>query len=187
MYIRVYPSDRLNPTQDRLGEGLKHSEELRSIPLPILIFFQDRYAHAKAIPSIDEQQDYELTGFQESGGKTLLKFKRKFDTCDPWDRKLEVRIRAHSFRTGCGAPAPYPIFKTNMTEIFRLTKISKLSLELPEDRDPLLMRTQFQLFPLRPAQQKVVPPILSKQSSVSSTNSGRMNVRKSSVHSKKRE
>jgi len=39
---------------------------------------------------MDEQQDYELTGFHESGGKTLLKFKRKFDTCDPRDRKLEV-------------------------------------------------------------------------------------------------
>ena len=53
-------------------------------------FFQDRFADAKAIPPLDEQQDYELTGFQESGGKTLLKFKRKFDTCDPRDRKLEV-------------------------------------------------------------------------------------------------
>ena len=51
---------------------------------------QDRYADARAIPPIDEQQDYELTGFQESGGKTVLKFKRKFDTCDPRDRKLEV-------------------------------------------------------------------------------------------------
>ena len=81
--------------------SLRRSEELRSIPpsiiIYLLIFFQDRYAHAKTIPSIDEQQDYEMTGFQESGGKTLLKFKRKFDTCDPSDRKLEVSIRAHSF------------------------------------------------------------------------------------------
>ena len=42
------------------------------------------------LPPVDKQQDYELTGFQESGGKTLLKFKRKFDTCDTSDRKLEV-------------------------------------------------------------------------------------------------
>ena len=54
--------------------------------------FKDRFADAKALPPIDEQQDYELTGFQESGGKTLLKFKRKFDTCDPRDRKLEVNF-----------------------------------------------------------------------------------------------
>ena len=58
---------------------------------------QDRYADAKAIPPIDEQQDYELTGFQESGGKTLLKFKRKFDTCDTRDRKLEVSFFCGSF------------------------------------------------------------------------------------------
>ena len=53
---------------------------------------QDRYADEKAIPPIDEQQDYKLEGFQESGGKTLLKFTRKFDTCDPRDRKLEVCV-----------------------------------------------------------------------------------------------
>jgi len=54
--------------------------------------FQDRFADAKAIPPMDEQQDYELTGFQESGGKTLLKFERKFNTCDPRDRLLKVNI-----------------------------------------------------------------------------------------------
>lgn len=53
---------------------------------------QDRYADEKAIPPIDEQQDYKLEGFQESDGKTLLKFTRKFDTCDPRDRKLEVCV-----------------------------------------------------------------------------------------------
>ena len=60
--------------------------------IELFFFSQDRYADARAIPPIDEQQDYDLTGFQESGGKTLLKFKRKFDTCDTRDRKLEVRI-----------------------------------------------------------------------------------------------
>ncbi|KAL9979555.1 hypothetical protein ACROYT_G017233 [Oculina patagonica] len=53
-------------------------------------YLKDRFADKKALPPIDEQQDYELTGFQESGGKTVLKFKRKFDTCDPRDIKLEV-------------------------------------------------------------------------------------------------
>ena len=56
------------------------------------LFLQDRYADEKAIPPIDEQQDYKLEGFQESDGKTLLKFTRKFDTCDPRDRKLEVCV-----------------------------------------------------------------------------------------------
>ncbi len=56
------------------------------------LLLQDRFADKKALPPIDEQQDYELTGFQESGGKTVLKFKRKFDTCDPRDIKLEVSI-----------------------------------------------------------------------------------------------
>ena len=53
-----------------------------------------------SLPPMDEQQDYELTGFQESGGKTLLKFNRKFDTCDTRDRKLEVNfsnIRCYFF------------------------------------------------------------------------------------------
>lgn len=53
---------------------------------------QDRYADDKAIPLVDGQQDYKLADFQESDGKTLLKFTRKFDTCDPRDRKLEVCV-----------------------------------------------------------------------------------------------
>ena len=62
-----------------------------------LFILQDRYADSKAVPPVDDQQDYELTDFQESDGKTLLKFKRKFDTCDPRDRKLEVSISADHF------------------------------------------------------------------------------------------
>ena len=57
-----------------------------------VFFLQDRYAEAMSLPPMDEQQDYELTGFQESGGKTLLKFNRKFDTCDTRDKKLEVNF-----------------------------------------------------------------------------------------------
>ena len=32
-----------------------------------------------------------LTGFAESDDNTVLKFNRKFDTCDPQDKKIEVR------------------------------------------------------------------------------------------------
>ena len=57
----------------------------------ISIFSQDRFITSESIPPIDKQQDYDLTGSQENDGKTVMKFKRKFDTCDPQDRKLEVR------------------------------------------------------------------------------------------------
>ncbi|CAH3176907.1 unnamed protein product [Porites lobata] len=53
-------------------------------------YLTDRYAVARAVPPIDDQQDYQLTDFKESDGKTLLKFTRKFDTCDSRDKKLEV-------------------------------------------------------------------------------------------------
>ncbi|CAH3168091.1 unnamed protein product [Porites evermanni] len=53
-------------------------------------YLTDRYAEARAVPPIDDQQDYQLTDSKESDGKTLLKFTRKFDTCDPRDKKLEV-------------------------------------------------------------------------------------------------
>ena len=42
------------------------------------------------MPKIDSQQDYELISFKEDNGKTTMKFKRKLDTCDPQDNKIEV-------------------------------------------------------------------------------------------------
>ena len=57
-----------------------------------LICFQDRYADAKSLPPKDKKQNYILTGFKESGRKTVLRFNRKFDTCDPRDRKIKVTI-----------------------------------------------------------------------------------------------
>ncbi|KAJ7358850.1 DBH-like monooxygenase protein 1 [Desmophyllum pertusum] len=55
-------------------------------------YLTDRFVTSDSIPTIDKQQDYELTGSQESGGKTVLKFKRKFDTCDQQDRRLEKGV-----------------------------------------------------------------------------------------------
>ena len=43
------------------------------------------------MPPEDEENNYVLTGFEESDDKTVLKFNRKFDTCDPKDKKIEVR------------------------------------------------------------------------------------------------
>lgn len=52
---------------------------------------QDRYADEYSLPSKDEEQNCILTGFEESNQKTVLKFTRKFDTCDPRDRKIKVK------------------------------------------------------------------------------------------------
>ena len=43
-------------------------------------------------PQIDSQQDYELISLLESGGKTTMKFKRKFETCDPEDNAVQVNV-----------------------------------------------------------------------------------------------
>ena len=52
--------------------------------------FQDRFADAKRLPPLDKENNYVLTGFEESDKKTVLRFNRKFDTCDPRDMKIEV-------------------------------------------------------------------------------------------------
>jgi len=43
------------------------------------------------LPPKDKEQNYILTGFEERYQKTVLKFDRKFDTCDRRDRKIKVR------------------------------------------------------------------------------------------------
>lgn len=53
---------------------------------------QDRYADARSLPPKDREQNYILTGFQETEKKTVLRFNRKIDTCDPRDRKITVII-----------------------------------------------------------------------------------------------
>ena len=55
-------------------------------------FFKDRYADGYSVPVLDKYQDYNLTGFSEKDGTTILKFKRKIDTCDSRDRKIMVRV-----------------------------------------------------------------------------------------------
>ena len=42
------------------------------------------------LPQVDSQQDYELISLKEEDGKTIMKIKRKFDTCDSEDNKIEV-------------------------------------------------------------------------------------------------
>ncbi|XP_068719204.1 DBH-like monooxygenase protein 1 [Montipora capricornis] len=52
-------------------------------------YFQDRHAEGHMLPEKDAQQDYQLISLTEDNGKTIMKLKRKFDTCDPDDNKIE--------------------------------------------------------------------------------------------------
>jgi len=52
-------------------------------------YFKDRHADGHMTPQIDSQQNYELISLLESGGKTTMTFKRKFETCDPEDNGVQ--------------------------------------------------------------------------------------------------
>lgn len=52
-------------------------------------YFKDRHATGHSTPKIDSQQDYVLIALQEESGKTVMKFKRKFETCDPDDNSIK--------------------------------------------------------------------------------------------------
>ena len=58
--------------------------------LTVLLFTQDCYASSYTTPEVDEKQDYDLISLTETGGKTTMKFKRQFDTCDDKDNRIEV-------------------------------------------------------------------------------------------------
>ncbi|EDO49634.1 predicted protein [Nematostella vectensis] len=53
-------------------------------------FLTDRYADGEYMPKIDDHNDYKLISGTEENGKTILKFSRKIDTCDPRDRKIKI-------------------------------------------------------------------------------------------------
>jgi len=53
-------------------------------------YFKDRHATGHTLPQVDSQQDYELISLKEENGKTIMKIKRKFDTCDSEDNKIEA-------------------------------------------------------------------------------------------------
>ncbi|CAH3032072.1 unnamed protein product [Pocillopora meandrina] len=52
-------------------------------------YFKDRHATGYSTPKIDSQQDYVLIALQEESGKTVMKFKRKFETCDTDDNSIK--------------------------------------------------------------------------------------------------
>ena len=62
----------------------------------MIILLQDRYAYGRTTPSIDDSQDWVLTGGNEEGGFTTLQFERKLDTCDPDDTAINL-VSEHLF------------------------------------------------------------------------------------------
>eukprot|EP00058_Branchiostoma_floridae_P026365 XP_002611856.1 hypothetical protein BRAFLDRAFT_83120 [Branchiostoma floridae] len=53
-------------------------------------FFFDRYATARAMPTIDSSQDWTLESSGENGTHTFLQFSRKLVLCDHTDRTIEL-------------------------------------------------------------------------------------------------
>ena len=56
---------------------------------------KDTFAKGESSPLIDESQDYEILGGMQNATHTVIRFKRKWDTCDDNDIKLNkdtVRI-----------------------------------------------------------------------------------------------
>ncbi|XP_035664506.1 DBH-like monooxygenase protein 1 homolog [Branchiostoma floridae] len=51
-------------------------------------YLTDRYAEDKALPPVDESQDWELLSGYENETHTVLRFKRKLQTCDVRDRVI---------------------------------------------------------------------------------------------------
>ncbi|XP_023703480.2 MOXD1 homolog 2 [Cryptotermes secundus] len=52
------------------------------------VFFQDRHALERTEPDVDSSQDYELLLGYENGTHTVIRFRRRYDTCDPHDFRI---------------------------------------------------------------------------------------------------
>ncbi|CAL1295085.1 unnamed protein product [Larinioides sclopetarius] len=53
------------------------------------VYFQDRYAEGNFLPKIDEIQNWNLVSGSENDTHSVLIFRRKLDTCDNEDRKID--------------------------------------------------------------------------------------------------
>ena len=47
-----------------------------------LLVTQDRYANARSLPRLDEQQDWKLINATEEDGYTIIEMERALETCD---------------------------------------------------------------------------------------------------------
>ena len=52
--------------------------------------FQDRHAVGESEPIRDASSDYELLDGRENATHTVLRFRRKLDTCDEHDKPIQV-------------------------------------------------------------------------------------------------
>ena len=64
------------------------------ISFNIFVLYKDRFTSGYKEPLADMSQDYTLTGFNESNGKTFLDFHRKRDTGDK--RDIEIKVKLHN-------------------------------------------------------------------------------------------
>jgi dimethyladenosine transferase 1 len=55
-----------------------------------MTLFQDRYATDRDEPEVDQSQDYEMLLGYENGTHTVIRFRRKYDTCDQHDYRITV-------------------------------------------------------------------------------------------------
>lgn len=76
------------------------------------MLYQDRFTSGYQEPFADLSQDYTLTGFNESNGKTFLDFHRKRDTGDK--RDIEIKV--------------------NYTMVLRKSRIANMAVELIDFR-----------------------------------------------------
>lgn len=49
------------------------------------VSLQDRYAFARTMPRLDEQQDWKLIDATEKDGYTIIEMERPIETCDTKD------------------------------------------------------------------------------------------------------
>eukprot|EP00058_Branchiostoma_floridae_P026475 XP_002611966.1 hypothetical protein BRAFLDRAFT_91851 [Branchiostoma floridae] len=73
-------------------------------------YLTDRYADEKALPPEDESQDWELLSGYENDTHTVLRFKRKLQTCDVRDRVINILYTKESLLPHPTVPAAAPVF-----------------------------------------------------------------------------
>ncbi|XP_034251618.1 MOXD1 homolog 2 [Thrips palmi] len=101
------------------------------------VFFQDRHAIERSEPEVDSSQDYEQLLGYENGTHTVLRFRRKYDTCDPHDFKITndtVRmLYAYHDRDPVGSePLPYHGSQRGARSVFLLERVPRED-ALPRD------------------------------------------------------
>ena len=85
IFVAVFNSHQLHPLSDLAG-----ASELWYVARGNPIISQGWSEEKGYIPSVDDQQDFTLINGVEIDGYTILKFKRKLNTCD-WKNDIEIK------------------------------------------------------------------------------------------------